>query len=460
MLTLPEKIKATLEVLRSEYKFFVSLKKINDRYYLYKQTAVWNKAKKKLKVISTYLGRITEDGVFIKKETTSNDELDNAKAIILAHGGKVLLPTVEEGVQIPVTELLPDEIDKKIIMALSMDARISLSLLGKQVGLTPSAAYNKVKKLEKKYRIKYFAEINVQKLGYLWYAFAVKFDDIKPSFVSSKDSLDRFPEVQLAFFTKGDYDMIIFFLAENNDAADDLSYQLMTSGAFSKYLSTWDIIPIKNTYGIIPVRDIFFDKLKEQVFNRTKENRHKKYNQIYKREYDVLRELNLDGTADFSEIDRKCNFDSGRSRYAYHELVKQGIISRITLTMQIFEEKRLDILLIELKNAKQFFDTRAPFLHTIVDDKVSSLINKYVFIGDIGTPAGVMAITPTIEQSDLNDLEDHLSKNTKGMKIRDAIISSIIVGSFCYRRFDNTSALQYKLLVKNYGMKAVMTKEQ
>jgi len=458
MLTLPDKIKATLESLRKEYKFFVSLKKINNRYYLYKQTSVWNKEKKKLKVISTYLGRITEDGVFIKREITSNDELENAKAIILAHGGKVLLPTIEDGTRIPVTELLPDEVEKKIIMALSMDARESLASLGKKVGLTPSAIYSRVKKIEKQYKVKYFAEIDVQKLGYLWYAFAVKFDDLKPSFESSKDSLDRFPEVQLAFFTKGDYDLIIFFLAENNDAADDLSYQLMTSEAFSKYLSTWDIIPIKKGYGVIPMRDVFFDKLKEQVFNRTKENRHKKYNQIYKREYDVLRELNRNGTTDFSEIDRKCNFDSGRSRYAYHELVKQGIISRITLTMQIFEEKRLDVLFIELKNAKQFFDTRVPFLHTIVDE-TSSMINKYAFIGDIGTPAGVMAITPTLEQSDLHDLEDYLSKNTKGMKVRDAIISSIIVGSFCYRKFDNTSALQYKLLVNKYGMKPEATNE-
>ncbi|MDE1828041.1 MAG: AsnC family transcriptional regulator [Candidatus Micrarchaeota archaeon] len=447
MLVLPDRIKTALEHLRTEYKFFVSLKKINGKYYLYKQTSVWNKEKKKLKVISTYLGRITDEGVFVKKEVTHQDELENAKALILAHGGKVLLPKIEDGVQIPITGLMPDEVEKKILSALSMDARESLVSLGKKVELTPSATYNKVKKMEKKYNIRYFAEIDVQKLGYLWYSFAAKFDETKPSFDSSRESLNKFSEVQLALFTKGNYDLIIFFLAENYDAADALAYKVMTCEAFSRYSSTWNIIPIEENYGVIPLRDVFFEKLKERVYERKKENQHKKYNEIYRRDYVVLRELNNNGTIDFSEIDTKYNFDKGRSRYTYHELIKRGIIERVTVNLRSFENKRLDILFIELKNAKQFFDTRAPFLNTIIEDSPAA-INKYSFIGDIGTPAGIMAILPVLEENDSKNLSEYLLKKVKGMKISDIIVSGIIVGSFCYRKFDNSSSIQYKILME------------
>ncbi|MDE1870156.1 MAG: hypothetical protein KGH71_04195, partial [Candidatus Micrarchaeota archaeon] len=84
MLTLPDKIKVTLGRLRAEFKFHVSLKKINGKYYVYRQTTAWNKSTKKLKVLSTYLGRITGEGAFIKKEITQDDELENAKSVIVA----------------------------------------------------------------------------------------------------------------------------------------------------------------------------------------------------------------------------------------------------------------------------------------------------------------------------------------------------------------------------------------
>jgi Lrp/AsnC family leucine-responsive transcriptional regulator len=65
-----------------------------------------------------------------------------------------------------------DSIDKKILQELTSDARISYAELGRKVGLSPSAAAERVRQLESLGFIKgYRAEIDWQALGYPLTAF-------------------------------------------------------------------------------------------------------------------------------------------------------------------------------------------------------------------------------------------------------------------------------------------------
>ena len=65
-----------------------------------------------------------------------------------------------------------DLIDKKILKALTSDARISYAELGRKVGLSPSAATERVRQLESLGLIKgYRAEIDWQALGFPLTAF-------------------------------------------------------------------------------------------------------------------------------------------------------------------------------------------------------------------------------------------------------------------------------------------------
>jgi len=65
-----------------------------------------------------------------------------------------------------------DLIDKKILQELTSDARIPFAELGRRVGLSPSAAAERVRQLESLEFIKgYRAEINLQALGFSITAF-------------------------------------------------------------------------------------------------------------------------------------------------------------------------------------------------------------------------------------------------------------------------------------------------
>ncbi|MGI0060374.1 MAG: Lrp/AsnC family transcriptional regulator, partial [Nitrosotalea sp.] len=286
----PQKVKEAYERLKREYKFFISLKKINGRFYLYKQTTVWNREKKKLKVISTYLGKITDDGMFLKKLEGESNDLEIAKQVIVAHGGKITMPEDANALKLlPIQEEPEDEKERKILMALSMNARIGASFLGRQIGVTPSIISNRIKNIEKKYKIKYTAEINLEKLAYGEFLVTVKFLGDIPSKEMLKLTFSKEPLIQLVMITKGEYDLLLYVLAKTNDDLKNLIIRLRTD-MLAPYNSLWVGSPISKDFGFIPLRDEFIDTLKESML---------------KREYSVLKELNKNSTEEFAEIDRK-----------------------------------------------------------------------------------------------------------------------------------------------------------
>ena len=60
-----------------------------------------------------------------------------------------------------------DEIDRKILLALQHDARISFAELGRSVGLTPTAVAERIRKLEERGVISgYQAQLSLAHLGY------------------------------------------------------------------------------------------------------------------------------------------------------------------------------------------------------------------------------------------------------------------------------------------------------
>ena len=105
-----------------------------------------------------------------------------------------------------------DKFDLAILEALQKDARISLQELGKQVGLTSSPCWNRIKRMEDAGVIEgYSVRINPEKIGLaetVILHITIDSHSDEALFEFGK-ALEEIPEVLEAFLVSGDYDYYI-----------------------------------------------------------------------------------------------------------------------------------------------------------------------------------------------------------------------------------------------------------
>jgi len=105
-----------------------------------------------------------------------------------------------------------DKFDVAILKALQRDARISLQELGKQVGLTSSPCWNRIKRMEDAGVIEgYSVRINPEKIGLAEAVILhVTLDSHSDeALFEFGRALEAIPEVMEAFLVSGDYDYYI-----------------------------------------------------------------------------------------------------------------------------------------------------------------------------------------------------------------------------------------------------------
>ncbi|MGD0729436.1 MAG: winged helix-turn-helix transcriptional regulator [Candidatus Micrarchaeaceae archaeon] len=436
MINLPSRVKAEFLRLKKRNTLYLEIKHIKNYYFVYQSTSRWDKEKKKPIKIPSYLGRITNDGKFIQGKKKKPKELP--KELINT------MQSIQEERQTKLERIVTDpkkyKHESKILTALSMNGRIPMSVIGKMIGLKETAVSNQVKKLEKKYDIKYLAEIDTSKLGYLQFLITVKFTENFPKTEELNNILSKEPLIQLVLLTKGtNFDIAICALAENSHEIVALVFKLRTK---LNYKAIWDTAPIFEDYGTIQLREEFIELLR---------------NKLLVREYAVLKELSKNGKVDFSEIDRLHNFDKGRSQYSYYRLKEKGIIKRVTISIQNLPIKYIAMIFEDIIDFKLFIERKDKTLKDIISES-NTQINKYLLVDDTTSPAGIVLYFPVFRDGDLEDTIEQITSINLGVNTRTYIITSILLGNFCYRNFDNYYSVQYKTLVDDYSEKEITTK--
>ena len=89
-----------------------------------------------------------------------------------------------------------ESIESALLTALSMNGRISFNFLSDLAGIEHQPVYRRVKILEKRYKIRYTAEIDVEMLGYLKFLIMVKFDKKIPTDEEIISAVASEPKVQ------------------------------------------------------------------------------------------------------------------------------------------------------------------------------------------------------------------------------------------------------------------------
>jgi DNA-binding Lrp family transcriptional regulator len=450
---LPDSIEKTVQRIRREYGHYVQAKFMHGKYRLFEATSIYDPEKKKPKKVTRYLGWLTEDGVMIparhndlKTKIFNKLEEDTEKKIkeleeSLKEAEK---KNYEEGIRKKNTE----KHERDILRALSMNARITVPELAKVTGLGNTAVNYHLRNLERRYDIKYLLEIDIEKFGYMNYIAFVKFKDKRPTYEEMKKQLEAIPYVQLAIATSGYADIILSIITKSTNDARTILYNI-TANTFVTYEAEWNITQAYQTFGFIPLRNQFFEVLKEKVWTRTKEKPRPAHDEITEVEYNVLKTMNSNAAADFASIDKEIGGSSGRSNYAFHQLTKRGIIKRTTISMQKRPSTHEIVIIIKLTNAKEFTSTREKLLLEILREQ-ESLFDTYSFTCDINSPSGVILTTSILKGENIETKKDKIVDILKGNVIELAISTGIITGTFDYRLFDKTQTSQYMILLSEY----------
>lgn len=435
MIDLPSKIKIKFLEIKKLSKKYVEIKKNKNYYFVYEATSRWDKENKRVVKLPRYLGRITDDGKFIP----SKPRMPKAVEVSVPSVLPVEVPQISSEIadnQIS-TFSKPNKYEVKLLTALSMNGRIPNTILSKIIDLKETATIAQVKKLEKKYDARYIAEVDVSKLGYLQFLITVKFVNRTPKIKELKEALIIDPRVQLALMLKGEFDLIIYALAK--DSGEIIEVLINIREKLKEYEAIWNSSPIYISYGFLPVRDEFIDLLKDKFLTR---------------EYAVLKELNKNGRLEFTEIDKKYKFDKGRSQYSYYKLKEAGILKRITISIQKIPLRYIGIIFKDVVNYAKFTKNREKSLSDIIE-QTNNQVNKYLLVDDILTPYGVTSYLPIFDYDTLDKEIEKLADFDLGIKLTSAVVTNIILGDFCYRKFDDAHSSQQEILERDYGMSKV-----
>ncbi len=430
MVNLPTKVAECLKRLRSEHHHYVAVKVIGGKHYAFEITSKWNAGKKKSVAVTGYLGRIKEDGTFVPACHRQN-----------------VGPAAERNNG---PEALEDKYDKTILRNLSMNGRMTIPALAGRIGLAATSAGYWVKKAEEKYGIRYFAEIDTEKLGYIGYLVFVKFNDKIPQYEEIKQSIENEAAIQLAVLTSGEYDLIMYVLTTAPRDLAYLVYNLRANTPFSKYPSLWYTTANYFRSHTIPLRDEFFGLLKGRIWHRTREKPRPSETDITEREHNVLRELNLNGSAGFGDIDKKYGYGKGTSRYTYMKLKEKGILKRITITLGKLPLKYTSFMFVDIVDLSLFRKARPQLLLEAIKD--TGVVNKYSLANETWIPESFLMVMPVFAEDDLIATEDEIKRKITGIRFRKMLVTKMIIGSFCFRKFDTAYTNQHRLLVEEYKL--------
>lgn len=343
-----------------------------------------------------------------------------------------------------------NKLEPEILRILSTEPREGITKVSRDLNIPYPTAHSWVRKLEKSYSIKYTLDyLFLERFNLYRFIAIAKFTNNRPNPEQLKALLEAEPRIQLALWTRGAYDLFLFILASDPREAERIVYKLRSSPTLSGYPGFWYASYYAQGYGYVPLRNEFFDLIKEKVWIKTKETPRREQGQLFKHEYATMRELNADGAMSFAIIDKKYNLKKGAAQHAYNSLIDQKQINRVTMLMQNPPIKGIAVIILQQINIKKFNKTRKDYLKNIIEETETPL-NKFLLTGDIGSPYGLLLIAPLYQDGDLERLENELKIKVKGVKIKTSMISDRLIGNLGFRKIDNTKTRLFEVLKKEY----------
>ena len=416
MADLPQPVLDRLEMLKKDHKHRLQIKLIRGGYYVYEEYSRWDSEAKRVRTYTLYIGKIEPSGEFVKphRKSTKTSGIKNIEGYMRARSAEALDKRRAE----------EEEQNRRIIEILSTHSRTPLESIAKDIGITRQGVLHRIKNLEERFGIEYTLNIKPQnKFNISKYILRVKFADKSPKPAEIRGALDNDPNVQFVAFTKGDFDLLMFITFTDNSELERWIYNIGKSEPFIRYNARWDVSYLMARD--ILFRDKFFTEvLSKKVWHRTKEQPRKRPDQIFNREYAVLRALNINGKTHFKDIDKEYGLSKGLAKYTFDQLFSNGVIN-VTITMRKAPIRYIALINIYQDNMASFEKNKKELILYFLRDN-GSFTNRFLTVGDIGSPRGIALVTAIYENGELEKIEGELRDLLRGNTIRSVIISDVI----------------------------------
>ncbi len=170
---LPKVVEDTLNSLKIKYGENLTVGRVRDNFYVSAYNVIVNPITKIRDMTKMeYVGSISPKGKFspAKRRKMENFEAYN-----------------KEFKKLQIQNFISEN-EAKVLRNLSMNSRMPITEIAKQVGVTNATAASMIKRLTERLNINYFAYLNLKSLGYLRYLILFKFINKKPSLDEIKEA--------------------------------------------------------------------------------------------------------------------------------------------------------------------------------------------------------------------------------------------------------------------------------
>ena len=143
-----------------------------------------------------------------------------------------------------------DEMDLRILRILQDDSRLSISQIGRRVGLSPSPCWKRIKRMEKEGIIKgQTATLDAQRLGLGLIVFvSIKTGEHSSDWLKNfSKTVVEMPEVIEFYRMAGDVDYMLKVLVRDMSAFDNFYKRLIGNNVLSDVTSRFSMETIKET---------------------------------------------------------------------------------------------------------------------------------------------------------------------------------------------------------------------
>ncbi len=148
-------------------------------------------------------------------------------------------------------EIKLDSTDRKLLMLLQEDAKLTTKQLAHHLGLTVTPVFERIKRLEKQGVIeRYVAMLNKEKIGRKLIAFCnVSIKEHSREYIHHFETqITKFPEVMECYHIAGMYDYMLKVTTENMDSYHDFIYnKLATIDNIGNVRSSFVMNELKNS---------------------------------------------------------------------------------------------------------------------------------------------------------------------------------------------------------------------